>query len=60
LRNVVNPPLFIALVTVTAQRQPDSLADLFDYYIHKPGDRTQMEVFPDMTHLTKQRSNPAS
>ena len=57
---MVNPPMFIALVTVTSQRQPDTLADLFDYYIHKPVDRVQMEVFPDMAHLTMKQSNPAS
>jgi hypothetical protein len=60
MRNMVNPPMFIALVTVTSQRQPDTLADLFDYYIHKPVDRVQMEVFPDMAHLTMKQSNPAS
>jgi hypothetical protein len=48
IRMMVNPPMLIALVTITEQRQPDALADLFDYYIHKPVDRKQMDVFPDV------------
>lgn len=39
-------PILLALVTITQQRQPHVLADMFDYCIHKPVDRNQMEVFP--------------
>lgn len=48
-RNVLampNRPILLALVTITQGRQPHVIADLFDYCIHKPVDRTQMEVFP--------------
>eukprot|EP00240_Pyramimonas_obovata_P003197 CAMPEP_0118920700 /NCGR_PEP_ID=MMETSP1169-20130426/137_1 /TAXON_ID=36882 /ORGANISM="Pyramimonas obovata, Strain CCMP722" /LENGTH=623 /DNA_ID=CAMNT_0006861269 /DNA_START=296 /DNA_END=2167 /DNA_ORIENTATION=+ len=49
LRDVLNMymrPILIALITITQQRQPDVLADLFDFYIHKPVERTQIDVFP--------------
>eukprot|EP00241_Pyramimonas_parkeae_P000858 CAMPEP_0114249754 /NCGR_PEP_ID=MMETSP0058-20121206/14321_1 /TAXON_ID=36894 /ORGANISM="Pyramimonas parkeae, CCMP726" /LENGTH=602 /DNA_ID=CAMNT_0001363341 /DNA_START=490 /DNA_END=2299 /DNA_ORIENTATION=- len=48
-RSVLNMPvrpILLALVTITQQRQPHVLADMFDYCIHKPVDRNQMEVFP--------------
>lgn len=50
LLSVPSRPILIALVTITQQRQPDVLADLFDYYILKPVERTQIDVFPTVVN----------
>ena len=50
LLRVPSRPILIALVTITQQRQPDVLADLFDYYILKPVERTQIDVFPTVVN----------
>lgn len=39
-------PMLIALVTVVENRLPRLLADTFNFYLHKPVERVQMQVFP--------------
>ncbi|KAK3261603.1 hypothetical protein CYMTET_29495 [Cymbomonas tetramitiformis] len=43
-------PMTIALVTVIENRLPRLLADTFDFYLHKPVERSQMQVFPPVVH----------
>ncbi|KAK3255343.1 hypothetical protein CYMTET_35470 [Cymbomonas tetramitiformis] len=43
----------IALVTVVENRLPRLLADTFDFYLHKPVERVQMQVFPPVVQRSE-------